>query len=695
MAAGTIAAVMPHPEVDRDVLTEGAPVSPSGSWERVFSSFGAVASHRLSLDELEILVATTQGRQETLASPSAEEWLSWDLRGADLVIGEEDKAWWGRLPVPAYDEEYFRRYEAVILWVRELLLAGVPPPMMSLVGRVAWRYLTADHAISRTPAAQRRDRTSPTLIPVVASSIKERRRIWEERQARQSTRPPLSGPLRDLVDESDEERYTNRCLSGTLLRLIEKSRQEVLAARRVSAPSSPLAPLPIPTAESSQPSDGMEGIVSPLVGPTDPLAPSFPPSLPLATMEPLMTGLIASSEVTITSSVTTSTGVVLKREKVVLATRRGICVQRAQREPIPVEEDEETRQEEQMTEDIHASVPATSSRTSVARTEPQPAESKQKSEREERRERKAAKRRQEAEEQRLLQHQQDVEEVEEIFRSSSALQSPPSATLASPHHETSPSLRHLRSLSSPFRGVDPPSLECLTSRMSLHTPSPQAQPASLSSASASPASPALGMRSASSGLSVSSRGSPPSPSSPFPAVRPARERRAWPATSGLGSAAARLPRVTRNSDPPEASSRAPGRQSQRGSHRGGDRRNLVPAPGRETAHSFQPRADDGKYQRVWRELLLRRLQRGTVSLSSARTGDDPLSEPGSDDERYGLRVMELEGYRSRPAASGCQPQWVIVPDDVRHVLRPWDEEVSPQAWHRQPRGVASEWFPFE
>ena len=117
------------------------------------------------------------------------------------------------------------------------------------------------------------------------------------------------------------------------------------------------------------------------------------------------------------------------------------------------------------------------------------------------------------------------------------------------------------------------------------------------------------------------------------------------------------------------------------------------------AHQLRPddpltrRGDDGSYRRVWRELLFRRLRRGQVRLSRARSNEDPLSEPGSDEERYGLRVMELEDYRSRPAAAGYQPHWVAVHDDIEHVLRPWEEDVRPSTWHRQPRGVVSEWFP--
>ena len=82
-----------------------------------------------------------------------------------------------------------------------------------------------------------------------------------------------------------------------------------------------------------------------------------------------------------------------------------------------------------------------------------------------------------------------------------------------------------------------------------------------------------------------------------------------------------------------------------------------------------------------------------MSLSRARSNEDPLSEPGSDEERYGMRVMELENYRSCPAAASYQPHWVAVHDDIEHVLRPWEEDVHTSAWHRQPRGVVSEWFP--
>ena len=181
----------------------------------------------------------------------------------------------------------------------------------------------------------------------------------------------------------------------------------------------------------------------------------------------------------------------------------------------------------------------------------------------------------------------------------------------------------------------------------------------------------------------------PSPSSLF-AVRPSREQRAWPATAGLLSVTARVPRASAESSVPGAACRTSPRRRRRAFRGRGGLRTLIPT---EEDESSTRVADDGGYRDIWRQLLLRLLSRGAVRLSSVRTADDPLSEPGSDDERYGLRVMALEGYRSRPPARGGVAQWVSVPGDAEELLRRWDEAVQPSAWHRQPRGIVSEWFP--
>ena len=277
-----------------------------------------------------------------------------------------------------------------------------------------------------------------------------------------------------------------------------------------------------------------------------------------------------------------------------------------------------------------------------------------------------------------------VEEVEEILRSSSAEDLPASV----PEEPVALLAHHLRSLSAPFRGTTPPPVIPLLRAFS----SPDECTTTSPSSPISPAGvtlPRLG--SSRSGPTTSGEASP---SSPFPAVRPSRDRRASPATSGLVSVNSRVLRPTAEGDVRVALSGVPARARQQERRRGGFSTSLVPGPRRAATHPLEEHADDGSYRNVWRELLLRRLQRGSVRLSAARNEDDPLSEAGSDDERYEQRVMELEWYRSRPAAPGGQAQWVTNPGEVTHVLRPWNEDVPASAWHRQPRGVVSEWFPF-